>query len=278
MTVEALPWCWKPTKRRVPIEHEFFEEGNIKCSLELKQIILTDEDFKDVDEKKFERFPCAIKGCVATFDTIIGYECHYNNNHRHTCSQCKRSFPTSHLVNIHIAEWHDSMFPLLAAKQNMYECLLEACQSKFATPAERKQHLIDAHKYPVNFRFDKGRRKSKSKRKISPKMTAPDPVGPDKMDTVETQPEASIDQRLKNNSYDHMVVDQTVKTSPSKFKFSYSVPKTICFGQGVRRGFQRPPKKKGRKHWHQTAAPNEETKKNIEDIDFSDIAKTMDTL
>lgn len=36
----------------------------------------------------------------------------------------------------------------------MFQCLLETCERKFATAAERKRHLIDAHAFPKGFRFD----------------------------------------------------------------------------------------------------------------------------
>jgi hypothetical protein len=36
----------------------------------------------------------------------------------------------------------------------VFQCLLETCERKFATAAERKRHLIDAHAFPKGFRFD----------------------------------------------------------------------------------------------------------------------------
>jgi len=50
---------------------------------------------------------------------------HYNAAHRNVCRECSRSFPTSHLLDVHLTEWHDAMFQVLAARQNMV--LIETC-------------------------------------------------------------------------------------------------------------------------------------------------------
>lgn len=62
--------------------------------------------------------------CLIRFNVLIcSYELHYNSTHRNACSQCKRNFPTSHLLDIHLLEWHDSMFDLLASKSPMVRTL-----------------------------------------------------------------------------------------------------------------------------------------------------------
>lgn len=64
-------------------------------------------------------FACHITGCCAVLNTLEEYEHHYNSLHRHVCCSCRRSFPSARLLDIHIQEWHDSLFTLLAAKQDM---------------------------------------------------------------------------------------------------------------------------------------------------------------
>ena len=44
---------------------------------------------------------------------------HYSTVHRHVCSECRRHFPSGHLLDVHLLEWHDAMFELMAAKQKM---------------------------------------------------------------------------------------------------------------------------------------------------------------
>lgn len=64
-------------------------------------------------------FQCHISGCKQLFDTLEGYEHHYNSLHRHVCSSCKRSFPSHRLLDIHILEWHDSLFQVMAERECM---------------------------------------------------------------------------------------------------------------------------------------------------------------
>uniref|UniRef100_A0A8C0E6J9 Zinc finger protein 511 n=1 Tax=Bubo bubo TaxID=30461 RepID=A0A8C0E6J9_BUBBB len=98
---------------------------------------------------------CHISGCCQVFDTLEGYEHHYNTLHRNVCSFCKRSFPSGHLLDIHILEWHDSLFQIMAEKQNMYKCLVEGCAEKLKSSKDRKDHLVTVHLYPADFRFDR---------------------------------------------------------------------------------------------------------------------------
>lgn len=64
-------------------------------------------------------FQCHIAGCKQLFDTLEGYEHHYNTLHRHVCSSCKRCFPSNRLLDIHILEWHDSLFQVMAERECM---------------------------------------------------------------------------------------------------------------------------------------------------------------
>lgn len=44
---------------------------------------------------------------------------HYNIQHRHVCTSCRRCFPTQHLLDIHVLEWHDALFQLQSANSDM---------------------------------------------------------------------------------------------------------------------------------------------------------------
>ncbi|KAL7992834.1 hypothetical protein Chor_017090 [Crotalus horridus] len=112
-------------------------------------------------------FSCQIGGCSQVFNTLESYEHHYNMLHRNVCSSCKRSFPSTHLLDVHILEWHDSLFQIMAEKQNMYQCLVESCPEKFKSSKDRKDHLITVHRYPSDFRFDKSL-KAQRKEKMRP--------------------------------------------------------------------------------------------------------------
>lgn len=64
-------------------------------------------------------FTCQVAGCCQVFDALEDYEHHYHTLHRNVCSFCKRAFPSGHLLDTHILEWHDSLFQILAERQDM---------------------------------------------------------------------------------------------------------------------------------------------------------------
>lgn len=37
----------------------------------------------------------------------------------------------------------------------VFRCLVEGCQHKFRSAAERKQHLVDAHAFPRDYHFER---------------------------------------------------------------------------------------------------------------------------
>ncbi|XP_062567115.1 zinc finger protein 511-like [Saccostrea cucullata] len=238
---------WTPLKRRLEPSHPLFEEGNIVCCLLTKQFpfdLSTEEEFF---EQESSAIPCGISGCNKILDSVNSYELHYNSTHRNVCGQCKRNFPTSHLLDIHLLEWHDSMFDLLAAKSPMFQCLLESCGEKFSTHKDRKNHVIKCHKFPSNFRFERKKKLNQEEK------------GEDSMEVQISKPD-----------------------SQSQRKFSYKVPSQICFGHGSAPGFQRG-RGRGRggnkghkKHWHQ-AKKGETPTVDIETVDMMDLAQALDT-
>uniref|UniRef100_U3J3D7 Zinc finger protein 511 n=1 Tax=Anas platyrhynchos platyrhynchos TaxID=8840 RepID=U3J3D7_ANAPP len=139
--------------------------------------------------ERVSEFCCHISGCSQVFDTLEGYEHHYNTLHRNVCSFCKRSFPSGHLLDIHILEWHDSLFQIMAEKQNMYKCLVEGCTEKFKSSKDRKDHLVTIHLYPADFRFGRPK-KVKSMETSEQFQVDPMEVGPSERMEI-PQPAAS---------------------------------------------------------------------------------------
>lgn len=140
-------------------------------------------------------------------------------SHQHECATCHASLPTAHLLEVHVAEMHDSFWAAQAARRMpVYACkcpalhcswfifplhftisaavslfnfgvafccsrslpalscvcflcletaapccspslpvagLVEGCHRHFCTVEERKQHLIDHHRFPRNYDFDR---------------------------------------------------------------------------------------------------------------------------
>ncbi|KAF4473474.1 hypothetical protein FAGAP_13079 [Fusarium agapanthi] len=88
------------------------------------------------------------------FRSYDEYEVHYNKSHTNRCLECHKNFPSDHLLNVHIEEYHD---PLVIVKreqgEHTYSCFVEGCERKCMTHQKRRMHLIDKHIYPKNFFF-----------------------------------------------------------------------------------------------------------------------------
>ncbi|KAF5901572.1 zinc finger protein, partial [Clarias magur] len=150
-----------PQRIRLDRDDEFFADGDVHRHLYLQDLVTAFTDESPL--LNISEFQCHIAGCKQLFDTLEGYEHHYNSLHRHVCSSCKRSFPSNRLLDIHILEWHDSLFQVMAERECMYQCLVEGCGLKFQTSKERKEHLITIHSYPSDFRFDKPKKIKRGK-------------------------------------------------------------------------------------------------------------------
>ncbi|NP_001004531.1 zinc finger protein 511 [Danio rerio] len=224
------PFEFRPQRLRFAVEDEYFEDGDINRHMYLQNIVTSFVD--DKQPPTISEFRCHIAGCKQLFDTLEGYEHHYNALHRNVCSNCKRSFPSNRLLEIHILEWHDSLFQIMAEKQCMYECLVEGCGLKFKTSKERKDHLIRTHSYPADFRFDKSKKIGRTtEKKTQQKKDAHMEVS------------ATVLQQESSESMDFSLTPEPVETEPMqaanlKPRYSYKVPSSICFGQGSVRGFR----------------------------------------
>lgn len=81
---------------------------------------------------------------------------HYMPYGANECSTCHAVLPTPHLLDVHVAELHDSFFASQAARKlPVYVCLVEGCPQKFCTLQERKRHLADDHRFPTQYNFDR---------------------------------------------------------------------------------------------------------------------------
>lgn len=50
------------------------------------------------------------------FATYQDYESHYHKAHSNRCLDCRRNFPSSHILNLHIREFHDALTELRKEK------------------------------------------------------------------------------------------------------------------------------------------------------------------
>ncbi|XP_029465452.1 zinc finger protein 511 isoform X2 [Rhinatrema bivittatum] len=235
-----------PRRIRFHKEHAFFEDGDIHRHLYLQDIFTS---VSEVTERpKVSEFCCHLADCSQLFDTLEGYEHHYNTLHRNVCSFCKRSFPSGHFLDVHILEWHDSYFQMMSEKQNMYQCLVEGCLEKFKTSRDRKDHLIKVHLYPSDFRFDKPK-KTKCNTKLKKSLQKKDVIACMDLnveDDTEQSPvdsmELSVPEPMESTCT-FLTVSKSLPKSESP-PGKQRVPSTICFGHNAIRGFKSSKKKK----------------------------------
>lgn len=59
-------------------------------------------------------FQCSLPGHVQglSFTSYSDYEKHYNQAHTNRCLECRKNFPSSHILNLHIQEHHDALTEL----------------------------------------------------------------------------------------------------------------------------------------------------------------------
>ncbi|KAJ8035442.1 hypothetical protein HOLleu_22668 [Holothuria leucospilota] len=207
---------------------KFFEDGDVYCSLQSKQHFIEEEDVSQ--RLQVCEFHCHIASCSQVFISLTDYESHYNSVHRNVCRICHRVLPSNHLLEIHVLEWHDTLFDVLAERQPMvitttstsspfilyfkneqFQCLVQGCPERFLNQGARKDHLVSSHHYPRNFRFDK---------KLSYKSEPSNDCGDDVM-------EVGMDDEDKER--------ERKKRLPRKQR----VPAHISFGRGGSRTFQR---------------------------------------
>ncbi|KAK2921932.1 zinc finger protein 511 isoform X1 [Channa argus] len=257
--MNPFPFSFSPQLIHLHKDHELFEDGDIQRHMYLQDLYMSEAN--DKPTLSVSEFACHISGCSAVFSTLEEYEHHYNSLHRHVCSSCRRSLPSAWLLDIHIQEWHDSLFAILARSQDMYQCLVEGCGQRFSTSKHRKDHLIRIHKYPPDFRFDKNKKKKGGKdiKKQKQKDTSMEVVDDvckseglcevmcDELSDQHEQWESTemhvseeeAAPMAKSASVgDHADFTAAHTTEPLQARYSYRVPKTVCFGQGSIRGFR----------------------------------------
>ncbi|XP_054886158.1 zinc finger protein 511 [Poeciliopsis prolifica] len=243
---EGNPFTFNPQLLRLHRDHELFEDGDVFRHMYLQDLFSSEAE--EQPAPSFSEFGCHISGCRSVFSTLDEYEHHYNSLHRHVCCSCRRSLPSARLLDIHIQEWHDSLFTILAQKQDMYLCLVEGCGQKFRTSQQRKDHLIRLHKYPPDFRFDKNRkekgtREASREQRTDTAMEAADDVCRSEgvcevmcsVESTQLEQEESMETHASSEE-----AAQTPETNTEQLKpqYSYRVPKTVCFGHGSVRGFR----------------------------------------
>ncbi len=71
---------------------------------------ITELDLSDDDNSSEVAIHCSLpphKSSVL-FSSYSAYETHYRDQHTNRCAECRKNFPSAHLLGVHIEETHDS--------------------------------------------------------------------------------------------------------------------------------------------------------------------------
>ncbi|XP_055695842.1 zinc finger protein 511 [Lutzomyia longipalpis] len=163
-----------------PANDPFFENGNKLIKPFVRMGVVSNPP--DVDcFQPLDIIYCNVSNCEAQFEKLENYENHYNSVHRFTCAECRKSFPSAHLLDLHLSENHDSFFLVSSKKKPMYSCYIEECSDVHWTPEERRDHCISVHKFPHNFRFGLPIKPPKTSSEESPEAPKKSPAEPKPM-------------------------------------------------------------------------------------------------
>ncbi|KAF6026171.1 ZNF511 [Bugula neritina] len=146
------------------------------------------------------------------------------------------------------------MFDTLSKHSPMYQCLVSGCNLFFHNSKKRKKHLIDVHKYPSSFRFER----------LISSTTKSKPVISNSANTAE------------ENSMD-VGAESSDRGANSRFKYTYKVPATFSFGQGVQKSFVRKNPKRRTRGNHLVKSNADVMERNMEDIDMSELITSLDS-
>ncbi|KID80051.1 Zinc finger protein [Metarhizium brunneum] len=193
------------------------------------------------------------------FRSYQEYESHYSMFHTNRCLECRKNFPSEHLLGVHLEEYHDPLIRVRRDKgEHTFSCFVEGCERKCLTHQKRRLHMIDKHMYPKNFFFGvtkegiDGRRSllvegDHHRRRSSTASISQE--SPRRAGIIEEQ-EAGSKRDGKNNK---PLFSDTVKETPSKgqnvdadmadltgaMSALQFVPPSIRFGRGGRAGFSK---------------------------------------
>lgn len=94
------------------------------------KIVELDLSLSPSDQNAGVEMRCSLPGHreVMVFKSYDEFESHYSKDHSHRCLECRKNFPSGHLLNLHHEESHD---PLLAVKRDKGEhhtvCFIQHC-------------------------------------------------------------------------------------------------------------------------------------------------------
>jgi hypothetical protein len=85
-------------------------------------------DIQDSQSNFIPNFTCSLPGHRPglPLSTYEEYESHYHKAHENRCIDCRKNFPSSHILNLHIKEFHDALAEL---QKEMGDSIVSSCLS-----------------------------------------------------------------------------------------------------------------------------------------------------
>ena len=153
--------------------------------------------------------------------------------HRNQCVVCHALLPSSHLLDLHVMEVHDSFFAAQASRNlPVYCCLVQSCSIKSQTIQERRRHLVEYHRFAKEFNWDRMhlRRKKSQIRQVKVK-SAKEGNRMDSVDVTKGYRCSSLDAgdgQANDSIMEEVSGDMSRLTLAAK---SSHIPNAIAFGR-----------------------------------------------
>ncbi|RMY07450.1 hypothetical protein D0868_05344 [Hortaea werneckii] len=191
-----------------------------------------------------------------SFQGYDEYEAHYQQAHTNRCMDCKGNFPSTHLLELHLAENHD---PIIAARrekgEKTYDCFVESCDKVCSDWKKRRSHLIDKHGFPLNSGIE-GRRSmlrpgvdAQGHRRSSRDRSRRDSSGTEKTESTEATSVSDPDGKLTESRTSNATKGPSPSAAPTSNQQGDSVdvltqsmsslkmvPRSVTFGKRGRAG------------------------------------------
>lgn len=113
-------------RSREPEEEEPQDEQDV-ASVPIPKIVGLDTNGSSA-EPASAVIKCSLPGHASnlSFTSYIDYEKHYNNAHTNRCLDCRRNFPSAHILDLHIREHHDALTEIRGEKGEKVVSLSQA--------------------------------------------------------------------------------------------------------------------------------------------------------
>lgn len=97
-------------KRSRESEQEESQDEQDVASMPVPKIVSLDANGSSA-ETTSAVIKCSLPGHASnlSFAGYSDYEKHYNNAHTNRCLDCRRNFPSAHILDLHIREHHDAL-------------------------------------------------------------------------------------------------------------------------------------------------------------------------